>query len=105
MLGDIINALTNPATADEAVATVARPEIVARIKAAADAERVQPGALIARKVRHLMEHGGEDIWLDLLGVMSNTPEPGAAALDRILAYAFPDPVRVRIKTAGKPAAS
>ena len=44
----------------------------------------------------MVEQGGEDIWLDLLGLMSGSPQPGVAAVERVLAYAFPDPVRVRI---------
>ena len=44
----------------------------------------------------MVEQGGEDIWLDLLGLMSGSPQPGVAAVEPVLAYAFPDPVRVRI---------
>lgn len=96
MLGQIIGALSNPDTAEDVVASVAKPEMISRIHATAAAEHVETGPLVAAKIRHLIEHGGEDIWLDLLGVMSNTPQPGPAALQRILSYAFPDPVRVRI---------
>lgn len=102
MLGQIIGALTNPDMAEDVVTSVGNPEIVDRIRTAATSEGTEAGSLIASKVRHLIDHGGEAIWLDLLGVMSNTPQPGPAALDRILSYAFPDPVRVRVSR--KPAA-
>ncbi|MGA3399521.1 MAG: hypothetical protein ABSC95_09900 [Acetobacteraceae bacterium] len=92
--------LTNATMAEAVVAAVARPEIMERIRAAADAGGIPVGALVASKVRHLIDHGAEDIWLDLLGVMSGSPQPGAAAIERMMAHAFPDPVRVRIKRSG-----
>lgn len=96
MLGDILTGLTDAAQAEDFLSIVGRPELQARIAQAAAAQRVAPGAFIATKVRHLVEHGGEEIWLDLIGAMANEPQPASAALDRILARAFPDPVRVRI---------
>jgi hypothetical protein len=100
MLGEIVGGLTNPAMAEEVIAAVGKPEILARIRAASEADGIPVGALVASKVRHLVEHGTEDIWLDLIGVMSGSPQPGAAAIERMLAHAFPDPVRVRIKRSG-----
>ena len=96
MLGDILNRLTDPATAEATLDIVSQPELYERIASAAAAERRSVGMLVAGKVRHLLDHGGEDVWLDLLGVMSGSPQPGAAAVNRIVALAFPDPVRVRI---------
>jgi hypothetical protein len=81
MLGEILGGLTNATTAEAVVA---------------DAEGTPVGAYVASKVRHLVEHGAEDLWLDLLGVMSGSPQPGVAMIERMIAYAFPDPVRVRI---------
>ncbi len=52
-------------------------------------------------VRHLVEHGAEDIWLDLLGTMSGSAQPGAVAIERMLAYAFPDKLRVRVTRSGQ----
>ncbi|GEM_PF-2700901 len=101
MLGRIVGALTSTATAEETIAAIASPDMLQRIEAVAGAESATIGVLVASRVRHLMEHGGEDIWLDLLGVMSGSPQPGAAAIERILARAFPDPVRVLIKRNGE----
>mgnify|MGYP001545635093 CR=1 FL=1 len=101
MLGELVRSLTNAQVAEDAVAAVATPKIMERIRAAADADRLPVGALVASRIRHLLDHGTEDIWLDLLGVMSGSPQPGAAAIERIIAYAFPDPVRVRIGRSGK----
>lgn len=100
MLGQIIGGLTDALLAEDVIAAVGKPEILARVTEAAASDGVPVGALVASKVRHLLEHGSEDIWLDLLGVMSGSPQPGAAAVERMLVYAFPDPARVRIKRSG-----
>ena len=96
MVGDILGGLTDVTTAEAVVAEVANPAIMQRIRTAAGAEGTPVGDFVASKVRHLVEHGAEDLWLDLLGVMSGSPQPGVAAVERMIAYAFPDPVRVRI---------
>lgn len=101
MLGDILNSLTDPSSAEAALAMVGQPELHDRIASLAAAESCPVGLLVAGKVRHLLDHDGEDLWLDLLGAMSASPQPGVVAVSRIMALAFPDPVRVRItRTAG-----
>ncbi len=97
MLGEILGGLTNATTAESVIAAVAKPEMLQRIRMAADAGGTPVGALVASRIRHLVEHGGEDIWLDLIGVMSGSPQPGTAAIERMIACAFADPVRLRIK--------
>ncbi len=97
MLGKILAGLTNATTAEAVVSAVGKPAILARIQACAAAGDVSVGALVATRVGHLVEHGAEDIWLDFLGLMSSSPQPGAAAVERMLTYAFPDPDWVRIK--------
>lgn len=93
MLGAILGSLTNPTTAERAIAIVSRPETLERLKRAAAVDGVSVGALVASRLRHLVEHGDEDIWLDLLGTMSRSPQPGAAVIERMLARVFPDPAR------------
>jgi hypothetical protein len=99
MLGEIVGGLTNAALAEGVITAIGKPEILQRVRAASEADGVSIGTLVASKVRHVVEHGGEDIWVDLIGVMSGSPQPGAAAVERMLAYAFPDPVRVKFKSA------
>lgn len=99
MLGEIVGGLTNAALAEGVITAIGKPEILQRVRAASEADGVSVGTLVASKVRHVVEHGGEDIWVDLIGVMSGSPQPGAAAVERMLAYAFPDPVRVKFKGA------
>lgn len=101
MLGSILGGLTNAATAEAVAANVADTAIMQRIRTAAGTQRVPVGAFVASKVRHVIENAGEAIWLDLIGAMSGSPQPGAAAIERVLAHAFPDPVRVRITRAAQ----
>jgi hypothetical protein len=101
MLGDVVSGLTNAAMAEAVIAAVGKPEVLARVHAAAAAEGIPVGTLVASKVRHVVEHGAEDIWLDLIGAMSGSAQPGAAAVERMLAYAFPAQVRVRVTRSGQ----
>ena len=94
MFGVFLDGLTGATTAEATATSVARPEILARIRTAAEASATPAGILIAARVRQVVEHGGWDIWLDLLSQMAGPQQPGAVALELVLAYAFPDPVRV-----------
>jgi hypothetical protein len=96
MLGELLAELADAARAERALAEFADAAALARVQEAAQAHGVATGAYVATAVRHLLDHGGEELWLDLIGRMSGSPQPGAAAMLAILARAFPDPVRVRI---------
>ncbi|SHJ90570.1 hypothetical protein SAMN02745194_03705 [Roseomonas rosea] len=95
MLGEILGGLTDPLRAEAVLTLVGRPEMRERILGVAAEDGVAAGELVASRVRHLVEHGDEEIWLDLVGAMAASPHPAAAAVERVLARAFPDPVRVR----------
>jgi hypothetical protein len=97
MLGQVLGGLTDATTAEAVAADVTTAAVMQHIRAAAGAAGTSVGAFVASKVRHLIEHGAEDLWLDLLGAMSGSPQPGVKAIERIIAYAFPDPARVSIK--------
>ncbi len=91
MLGTILGSLTNAAAAEAILAAMGDEALLERVKNAADENTVTPGTYVAATVRHLLDHGSEEIWLDLVGKMANSPQPGAAALHCILARAFPAP--------------
>jgi hypothetical protein len=95
MLGNILGGLTNAAAAEELLAAIADEALLERVKTAANENDVTPGAYVAATVRHLLDHGSEEVWLDLVGKMANSPQPGAAALQGILMRAFPAPAKVR----------
>lgn len=92
MLGDILSGLTDAASAESILAAIGSPDVVERACRDAATEGVAVGALVAAKVRHMLDYAGEDVWLDLLGRMSGSPQPGAAALEAMLSRAFPGPV-------------
>ncbi|ACK50455.1 conserved hypothetical protein [Methylocella silvestris BL2] len=90
MLGMILSGLTDAASAEDTLTAFGNPGLVERVRLDAAAEGVAVGARVATKIRHMLDHAGEDIWLELLGRMSGSPQPGAAALEAMLSYAFPD---------------
>jgi hypothetical protein len=94
MLGTILRSLTNPAEAEAALLELGNAPVLERVRAGAQAEGTTAGAFAARAVRHVLDHAGEEIWLDLLGAMARTPEPGTATLGIILAKALPDPAGI-----------
>src|SRR5436309_2238559 len=98
MLGNILGGLTNAVAAAEILAAIGDEALLERVTIAAHENEVTPGTYVAATVRHLLDHGSEEIWLDLVGKMANSPQPGAAALQAIVARAFPPPVRIRSET-------
>jgi len=95
MLGNILGGLTNAVVAEELLNGIADEALLARVHTAAGDNNVTPGIYVAAAVRHLLDHGGEEIWLDIVGKMANSPQPGAAALRTILSRAFPAPAKAR----------
>jgi hypothetical protein len=95
MLGNILGGLTNAAAAENLLAAIGDEALLERVKTAADDNGVTPGTYVAATVRHLLDHGSDDVWLDMIGKMANSPHPGATALQIILVRAFPAPVTVR----------
>lgn len=95
MLGDILRSLTNPAEAEAALLELGNAHLLERVHADAHAKGTTAGAFAARAVRHVLDHAGEEVWLELLGAMARTSEPGAAALGIILAKALPDSAGIR----------
>lgn len=101
MLGSILGDLTNAAAAAETLAAIGDEDLLERVRSAAGDHAVTPGTYVAAAVRHLLDHGSEEVWLDLVGRMANSPQPGAAALRAILARAFP--ASAELKPSSRPA--
>jgi hypothetical protein len=91
MLGNILGALTDATSAEEALAAFGDPGVVERVGLGAAAAGVGVGAFVASTVRQMLDYAEEDVWLDLLGRMAGSPRPGVAALEAMLARAFPEP--------------
>jgi hypothetical protein len=63
MLGSILNGLTDAASAEELLAGLCGSDVMERVRQDAAAEGIATGALVAAKVRHMIDHAGEDVWL------------------------------------------
>lgn len=95
MLGDILHALTDPATAEDLLTAIGGADIVDQIRQEASVAGVGTGAFLAAKFRHVLDQAGDEVWLDLLGRMARSPEPGLVVLQAMLARTFPDPIATR----------
>lgn len=96
MLGNILNGLTDAASAEDVLAGLCGSDVMERVRQDAAAEGIATGALVAAKVRHMLDYAEEDVWLDLLGRMSGAPQPGITMLEAMLARVFPNPIAPRI---------
>ncbi len=92
MLGNFLAALTDAGSAEAALGAIGDPGVLERVRQGAAAEGIGVGAFVASTVRQVLDHAEEDVWLDLLGRMSGSQRPGVAALEAILARAFPESV-------------
>ena len=92
MLGDLLAALARPDHAVALLEQLAEPAVLQRVKARAARDGVSDGDCIAGTVRHMIEHADEALWVDMIGRMARSAQPGAAALQLILSRAFPDPM-------------
>ena len=97
MLGNILGALTDAASAEEALVAIGDPGVVERARRGAAAEGVGVGMFVASTVRQMLDYAEEDVWLDLLGRMSGSPRPGVVALEAMLARAFAEPVAAALR--------
>ena len=93
MLGNILQGLTDADVAEEMLAAIGDEALLARVESAAGAAGVDPGIFVAATVRHLIDRGGDELWLDLVGKMANSPQPGVVALQASLASAFRAPLK------------
>ena len=90
MLGIILSGLTDAASAEDTLTAFGSPDVVERARREAATEGVAVGDRVVARIRNMLDHASEDVWLELLGRMSGSPRPGAAALEAMLDYAFPD---------------
>lgn len=88
MLGEILAKLTDPSQAEAALAALSDETFLTQVQVRAEAENITIGAFAARAVRRVLDGASEEIWLDILGKMGRTSEPGAAALAVILDQAL-----------------
>ncbi|MDX6749789.1 hypothetical protein SH611_08230 [Geminicoccaceae bacterium 1502E] len=84
MLGTLITRLEEPGMAEAALIGAGDMALLSRLQEIAAAEGVQLAAFASRAVRHFLDHAGEEDWLQLMGLMGRSKEPGLVALRIIL---------------------
>lgn len=89
MLGQLIEALDDPAVALALVAALGEPSLATRLAAAADAEGRPPAEVMASAVRGFLDTASDDHWLQLIGIMNRAEDPSLAALRAILDKTLP----------------
>lgn len=92
MLGHLIASLDDPEVAHGLLATLADPPLIERLSAAAESSGQPQSEIVSSAVRSFVETASDDLWTQLIGIMSRAEDPGLATLHAILRKAFP-PVR------------
>lgn len=91
MFGDLIAHLHRPEVAAAALDSLPDPDLVSRVEAAAEAAGLETPDFVAALVRGFMDHADDDRWLQMVGVMGRSEEPGLAALEAILRQGVESP--------------
>jgi hypothetical protein len=89
MLGQLIESLDDPAVASALLSALDDPAILARLSAAAEAEGEAPADILASNVRGFIETASDDLWTQLIGIMSRSENPGLTAVRAILNKTLP----------------
>jgi len=89
MLGRLIDSLDDPTVAAVLLAALDDSALRDRLEAAAEAAGEAPAAVLAAAVRGFIETASDELWTQLIGVMSRSDDPGLAAVHAILAKALP----------------
>lgn len=88
MLGTLVTRLGEPGVAEATLLEAGDITLLARLQETARAEGVNLATFASRSVRHFLDHAGEEDWLQLMGVMGRSQEPGLVALRTILESAL-----------------
>ena len=89
MLGRLIDSLDDPTVASALLLALDDPTLRARLDAAAEAAGEPPADVLASAVRGFIETASDDLWTQLIGVMSRSDDPGLAAVRAILGKVLP----------------
>ena len=85
-LGDVIRRLEDETVAEDTVARLCDPALLARMEQCAEDSGLSLGAFVAWAVRHYADTASPDEWATLMGALERAPDPGAACLRRAFAY-------------------
>ncbi|MFI5014236.1 MAG: hypothetical protein ACHQAY_18005 [Hyphomicrobiales bacterium] len=90
MLGTLIDSLDDPDVAAGVVEALDEPILARRLDAVAETQGLPVADLMASTVRSFMETASDDLFVQLMGIMSRAEDPGLAALRAILLKALPE---------------
>lgn len=82
LLGDILARLDVPSYAEETVLRYGDLNLLARMRAQAEAEGESLGEFARSAVRRFAAEATDEDWVSLLGALARTDDPGAACLKR-----------------------
>ena len=80
LLGDVIARLEDDAVADETLVALGDLTLTARVAAAATREAMSRGEFVAACVGQFAAHSSDDHWVQVLGKMARTDDPGQVCL-------------------------
>jgi hypothetical protein len=89
MLGHLISSLEDPAVARGLLSTLDDSRLLDRLSTAARSTGQSQSEIVASAVRGFVETASDDLWTQLIGIMSRAEDPGLAAVRAILLKAFP----------------
>lgn len=90
MLGKLIDSLDDPAVAMKLVAALGDAALETRLARVAEAEGRPVADTVATTVRNFLNAASDDHWVQLVGIMNRSKDPGLAALRAILSSELPE---------------
>ena len=88
LLGDMLARFEDEAIATEAILALGDLGLIARLRAAAEAEGETLGSYAAAAVQRYAADASDEEWVTLLGLLGRASDPGSACLQRALAHAL-----------------
>lgn len=93
MLGRLLETLDDPRMTMNLVVALGEPALLARLDAIAVAENRTPAEIVASAMRGFLDSSCDDHWLQLVGIMNRSDDPGLSAVRAILSKALPECAR------------
>ncbi|MEE3623973.1 hypothetical protein UCD39_08210 [Nitrospirillum sp. BR 11752] len=90
MFGNLIASLDDPVVADGVLRALDDAALCGRVDAWASASGQPPAAVLSLCVRHFLDTASDDLWTQLIGIMSRAEDPGLAAVRAILMKMLPE---------------
>lgn len=90
MFGALLASLDNPRTVERLIDALGVEGLAERLENAAAAEAMEPASHFATIVRSFMETASDDHFVQLIGIMNRSEDPGLAAVRAILNKVLPE---------------